>query len=442
MTKQTPKQKSIFPHREPILSGLIRAQPSFMLMLSLTVAFMLSLWLLMDVWLVVFAASLVAILILSLVDMLKGLPVVGVRLGKLPHIANVLIVTLLLLSVMLTLVVLFGQELLGQFDEMKKALPQAFEQVKLYVRKFPMLQEWLGDNLAGDSDNRLKALMTKLSDNITVNAAMIGHVLGGITTFVAILLIGLFLAISPNIYVRSAIRLTPVQHRARTSYLLSRTYIALKRWLLGQFVVMLFVGVMTAIGLYIMGVPFALALGFLAFLLDFIPVLGPWLAAVPLLLTVMLFSPEMLVWAVVLVIVVQQLESYVVAPFVQNKLVDLPPVALLLSQLIMGGLTGFLGIALATPLMVMVIVWVQILYVKFVLGDYKISVMGQSDGELKDDPFNELPDETIYADMMTIDARALDVASLNDTKLYKNNAPSDNDAPHDDILNNDTPNKH
>lgn len=421
MTEQSPKQKSVFPHREPILSGLIRAQPPFMLMLSLTVAFLLSLWLLMDVWLVVFAASLVAILILSLVDGLKKLPVVGVRLSKLPHIANVLIVTMCLLLVLLALVVLFGQELVGQFDEMKKALPQAFEQLKLYVKKFPLLQEWLGDSLAGDSDNRLKALLTKLSDNVTVNATMIGHVLGGITTFVAILLIGLFLAISPNIYVRSAIRLTPIPHRARTSYLLSRTHIALKRWLLGQFVVMLFVGVMTAIGLYIMGVPFALALGFLAFLLDFIPVLGPWLAAVPLLLTVMLFSPEMLVWAVVLVIVVQQLESYVVAPFVQNKLVDLPPVALLLSQLIMGGLTGFLGIALATPLMVMAIVWVQILYVKFVLGDYKISVMGQSDSELKDDPFNELPNQTIYADEMTIDTRALDTSTLNDAKIHERN---------------------
>lgn len=414
MTQANHQEKSILPQREPILSGLIRAQPPLMLLLSLTAIFFLSLWLLIDVWLVLFAASLVAILILSLVESLKNLPIIGARLAKLPHIANALIVTMGLLLLMTGLMVLFGQELVGQLDEMKQALPQAFQQLKLYTQKFPILQQWLGDSLQikGDNQPTTRALLAKLSNSIAIDTAMIGNVLGGITTFLAILLIGLFLAISPSIYVRSAIRLTPIAHRERTAYLMHRTYVALKRWLFGQFVIMLFVGSMTALGLYLMKIPFALALGFLAFLLDFVPVLGPWLAAIPLLLTVLLFKPDMIMWAIALIVVVQQLESYVVAPIVQNKLVDLAPVALLLSQLIMGGLTGFLGIALATPLMVMMIVWVQILYVKFILGDYKITVMGQSDDELKDDPFNELPNHTIYANDIIIDSDAIHMDEL------------------------------
>lgn len=86
-----------------------------------------------------------------------------------------------------------------------------------------------------------------------------------------------------------------------------------------------------------------------------------------------------------MIVVVQQIESYVVSPLVQQRLVDLPPVALLLSQIIMGSLTGILGIALATPIMVIVIVWTQVLYIKFILGDDEIKIMGQTDEDfLKD----------------------------------------------------------
>ena len=70
-------------------------------------------------------------------------------------------------------------------------------------------------------------------------------------------------------------------------------------------------------------------------------------------------------------------------------MVDLPPVALLLSQVIVGSITGILGIALATPLMVMVIVWVQVLYIKFTLGDYAVRILDQNESQMQADPFGD-----------------------------------------------------
>lgn len=163
----------------------------------------------------------------------------------------------------------------------------------------------------------------------------------------------------------------------------------MQQWLLGQLVVMAFVGIATGIALWLMGIPFALALGFIAFLLDFVPVLGPWLSAVPILLLTLIVSPKMLLWVALMIVVVQQLESYVISPIVQNRMVDLPPVALLLSQVIMGSITGILGIALATPLMVMVIVWVQVLYIKFTLGDYAVRILDQNESQMQADPFGD-----------------------------------------------------
>ena len=171
--------------------------------------------------------------------------------------------------------------------------------------------------------------------------------------------------------------------------MLDRSYRSIQQWLLGQLVVMSFVGVSTWLALKLMGIPFALALGFIASLLGFIPVLGPWLSAVPIVLLTALVAPEMLVWVIVMIIVVQQLESYVVAPIVQNRMVDLPPVALLLSQVIMGSITGIMGVALAAPLMVIAIVWVQVLYIKFTLGDYAVRVLDQNDAQMQADPFGD-----------------------------------------------------
>lgn len=397
------QDNSLLPKANPSLfASLVKSQSSFVLLLSLGTVFVLSLWLLLDVWLILFASILVAIFVVGLADVLKSIPFIGAWFAKQSHILSVLVVLCVLGLLATVMGVLFGNELVSQLGAMKEVLPESLNQLKQYSANVPLLNEWLAKQEVFEKDDAsvLKSLLSSFVDTVNLSPSMIGSVLSGITTFAAILLIGVFFALSPQIYTRGFLRMIAPSHRPKGSYLLSRSYVALRRWLVGQLVVMAFVGISTAIGLYLMGVPFALALGFLAFLMDFIPVLGPWLAAVPLMLITWLFAPDMLVWAIVMVVVVQQLESYVVSPMIQHKLVSLPPVALLLSQIIMGTLTGFLGVALATPLVVVLIVWVQILYVKFVLGDYQIVIMGQSDHELKDDPFNALPDGDVYADKL------------------------------------------
>lgn len=387
----------------PIKDGLIKSQPSFMLLLGFSLMFLASLWFLLDLWLVLFASILVSVFIVSLTELLKKMPFIGQYFYKCPHSVLVITVATLITGVLTGLFVLFGNDLIVQFGAMKAALPSALNALKSYGEVIPVLSSWVADQAVfnqNDSGGALQALFKTLTDAISFSPAVIGKILGGITTFVAIVLVGLFFAMSPQIYMRGFIRLIAPNYRNRGLYLLDRSYVALQRWLVGQFIVMAFVGITTAVGLYLMDIPFALALGFLAFVLGFIPVLGPWITAIPLLLVTLLFAPDMVLWVMALSFVIQQLESYVVAPIVQDRLVSLPPVALLLSQLIMGTLTGFLGIALATPLVVVVIVWVQILYVKFVLGDYQIVIMGQSDRELKDDPFNALPKGDMYADEM------------------------------------------
>ncbi len=367
-------------------------------MVVMVITFMLSLWLLTRVWLLIFASILMAVFILSLVSGLRNLPVVGKWLQHIPHGVMVALVLLLIFAVFTGFVTLFGQELLAQLEEMKTALPAAVERVEEYVAQTPymnQISDWLEQN------ERFNPLQDAISKAMAFMPSLLSGVMGGLSNFMIIMLLGIFLAISPSIYVNSFIALIPPAKRDKGRYLFNQTYKALRQWLLGQFVVMLFVGVCTSVALWWMDIPFALAMGFISFLLDFIPVLGPWIAAIPIILIAILFTPDMVLWVIVMMIIVQQLESYVIAPLIQQKLVNLPPVALLISQVVMGSLTGFLGIALATPLAVTFIVWVQVLYIKFTLGDYKVRILGQNIQDMLEDEYakpSKVDKESVYQD--------------------------------------------
>jgi predicted PurR-regulated permease PerM len=138
---------------------------------------------------------------------------------------------------------------------------------------------------------------------------------------------------------------------------------------------MCFVGVMVTVGLLVIGVPLPFTLGLLAFLLEFVPYLGPVAAFVPIVLVALAVSPELALSAVVLYGVIQFVESYLILPLVHQRVVDLPPALLLFFQVLLGTLGGVLGIIVSAPLGIALIVVVQMLYVEDVLGD-DVEVLG------------------------------------------------------------------
>jgi predicted PurR-regulated permease PerM len=123
------------------------------------------------------------------------------------------------------------------------------------------------------------------------------------------------------------------------------------------------VGVLTAIGLWALGVPFVLSFAVLAAGLDFIPNIGPVISAVPAVLVALLQSPMTALWVAVLYLAIQVLESYILAPIVQHRAVDLPPALLISSQVLLAVLLGVPGLLFATPLTVVLLVLVRRLYI-------------------------------------------------------------------------------
>ncbi len=127
-------------------------------------------------------------------------------------------------------------------------------------------------------------------------------------------------------------------------------------------------GILTAIGLWFLGIPMALSLALLAGVLNFIPNFGPLIAGIPAVLIALTISPQAALFVGLLYIVVQSVDGYVFTPLVNRRSVELPPALTISAQVILGVLVGGMGVVLAGPLTAMLIVIVRMLYVEDTLG--------------------------------------------------------------------------
>jgi predicted PurR-regulated permease PerM len=182
--------------------------------------------------------------------------------------------------------------------------------------------------------------------------------------FIVIVVVGFFLALEPQLYRNAALKLFPENKRGRARRVFDEIAYVLRWWLLGQLVPMVFLGVATMIGLYILQVPLAFTLGLFTGVMIFIPYLGAIISEIPAILIALLQGPTKMIEVIIFYLAVHCLEAYVLTPMMQKRAVRLPPAITILSQVFMLSLTGVLGIALATPLAATAIVLVKELYLQ------------------------------------------------------------------------------
>jgi predicted PurR-regulated permease PerM len=156
-------------------------------------------------------------------------------------------------------------------------------------------------------------------------------------------------------------------------------YRVLRVWLLTKLCTMVLTGTGIAIGLWLLNVPLALALGILAGVLEFIPTLGPLLSCVPAILIVLMVSPIKALQVALLYFVVQWLGNHVTTPLIQQRTLAIPPAVTLALVALLGTLFGFGGLLLSGPLTVIVFVLVKMLYVEDLLEGRRSAQGGRLD---------------------------------------------------------------
>ncbi|MCA9739544.1 MAG: AI-2E family transporter [Gemmatimonadota bacterium] len=192
---------------------------------------------------------------------------------------------------------------------------------------------------------------------------------GTLFALVAWAVLVVFLAADLHRYSGAIVRLVPPRGREATQDLFEHLGGALTWWLLGRLVSMTLVGILTMVGLFLLGIPLAFALGLIAGLFSFVPFLGPLAATAPAVLVALGQGPTTALQVLGLYALVQFLESYLITPQVQKRMVSVPPVVLIAAQIGMGTLLGIGGVMFATPLALTVVVGIQVLYLKRTLGE-------------------------------------------------------------------------
>ena len=302
------------------------------------VALALALWRASDVLLMAFGGVLLAVLLDAIAGLLGRHTPLGRRLA-LP------VAVLAILAALGLLAWSVGGTLATQFNELLRQLPAALAK----------LREWLAASGLGqavlDSFGSVDGTDSALK---LVGAAM--TTLGAVANVLLVLVLGIYLAADPGLYRRGLLRLFPARHRARAAAALDASSSALRKWLGGQLVAMLLVGILTGIGLAALDVPLALSLATIAALLEFVPFVGPIAAAIPAVLIAFTRDPATALYVALLYLAIQQVEGYLLMPLVQRWAVALPPALGALSVVAFGVLFGLPGVLLAVPLTVVLIV--------------------------------------------------------------------------------------
>jgi predicted PurR-regulated permease PerM len=195
-----------------------------------------------------------------------------------------------------------------------------------------------------------------------------------------IIFLAIFIAADPDLYHRGLLHLFPHQIRRRIGEVSSATASMLRRWLLTQLIGMVVIGVVTTVALLILGVESAFALGLLAGLLEFIPTIGPVIAAVPAVAMGFLDSPQTALYVAIAYLLIQFLESNLLMPMLMHEGVNIPPAMSIVFQALMAILFGFLGLVVAVPLLAAALVPIKMLYVEDVVGD-EVTVPGEEDDD-------------------------------------------------------------
>jgi predicted PurR-regulated permease PerM len=319
---------------------------------TLAVLLVLALWMASHVLLLIFGGILLAVLLRGLGDLLSAYT--GIPPGW----------SVLLIAAALVATVGFGgwylwAEIAGEFDQLVRSMTEMWVQARTQISKYT----WGRDLLTTMGEYHLSP------DSVGTIGKMAAGAFGGISGLILSLIIGLYVAVNPDLYRRGVLRLTPLGYRKRADEILADLRDTLRHWLMGTLPLMIFVGTATGLGLWLLGIPLALALGIIMFFLEFIPYLGPILGALPAVLMASTVGTHEMLYVVLLYWGVQSLEAYVLSPLVFQRSVDVPPLLTMSAQVVLGTMLGLLGIVFAMPLTACAMVLVSRLYVEDALGD-------------------------------------------------------------------------
>lgn len=312
----------------------------------------LLLWELRAVLLLAFASILVAIVLLAETRLVRRI----IPLGHRGALSVAVTSTVILLGLVVWLA---WPTIQDQLDNLVTRLTESVGEVEALLGvQLPESAQEIGEAITGVVNQVWSVLVTVAQALVTV-----------VTTFVLVVFAGIFLAIDPATYERGLVLLFPKSWHETVRKAMTEAGRGLRLWLQAQILTMAIVGLLVGVGAWAIDLPSPLALGLIAALTEFVPIVGPFVGAAPAVLIAFSVDSSTLIWTLILYVAVQQLEGNLITPVMQRRVVSIPPVVLLFSFVALGLLFGVAGILVAAPLTIALYILVREFYVGELLGE-------------------------------------------------------------------------
>lgn len=310
-----------------------------------------------------------AYLALPLVDWLEGHAPALLHRTRLARPLAILVVYVLALGLIVAFFAYLVPVIIGQVEQLIAQREQILQALQTqlaalgawYQATIPtQLQVAIESRLQGSGDALLKALQTGIVGGLVAVGNTVSLVLG----YLAIPFWLIFVLYDAHEYRRTAHDLIPERIRPDVANVARILDDVLSGYLRGQIIVASITGALTAIALTIIGVEFAVLLGFLVAVLDLIPTFGPIIALVPVTLIAAMGRPIDALWAVVALVAVQQVENAIIGPRIVGESVQVRPAVLMLLLVIGNELAGVLGLVIIVPLAAMLRDVIRYIYIR------------------------------------------------------------------------------
>lgn len=269
---------------------------------------------------------------------------------RFPRTLAVLAVYALFLSLFGVMFFFFLPPLLKDFSQFFASLPKYFSFLDQWnpwsdVLDYQTILNNIASSFTGDAAN-----IGGAADAAGGIVRTVGGVFHGIINFILILVISFYLAVQEKGIENFLKIIVPLKNEKYVIDLWYRSQHKIGRWMQGQIILGVMVGVLVYLGLIILGVQHAFLLAIVAATFELIPVFGPTIAAVPAVILGFADSASLGLMVIAFYIIIQQFENHLIYPVVVRKVVGVPPILVIIALLIGVNLAGFMGVILSVPL--------------------------------------------------------------------------------------------
>lgn len=276
---------------------------------------------------------------------------------RIPRGVGVVAIYLVLFAIVGLVIYLMIPPMTEQITEFTKNYPQYVEKAITGLDFFREKAETGG--YLKDFEQGIKSLTTDLEGAVGGIFTTVSSIFGGIISLLLVLVITFYMVTEENAMKKIIWSVVPERHQPYIIQLLSRMQRKTALWLRGQIILSVIMFVVTYVGLLILGVRYALVLSLIAALTEFIPYLGPIIAAVPAVFIAFVQSPLLALLVIILYYIIQLVESNIIVPKLMHKVVGLNPIIIIVVLLVGFKLYGVVGAILAIPVATAVTVFVK-----------------------------------------------------------------------------------